>query len=259
MKRFLRNPSELKNHVDNLKLNCKNFIVVKNGAISKIEYANKVYYFGNRISSENKEIVQACRSVKYDCQLALQEGRIIKDENIPQRFSTKIFDKKVFENYSEFYAFDIESCYWNIAYHSVPFLTLQTYRSFYEKKDIRNIALGNLGKLEIHEIYENGIMVERLSIKNDCFYVYCAVRYKARCWYDCILDICNGDVGYYNTDEYVIPNVYAYKVMRFLKSEKAFSKKNDMVYEVIGDSDKTITLKSAISEEIKLLNKKKTL
>jgi hypothetical protein len=247
-KRFLRPINEFKNHIDNLKDKNKDFIVYKNGGIKKIEYQNKLYVFGNQINEENKEVVYACRLVKHDCQLALDYGFIKVDENVKQRFSTKIFDKSVFENYNEFYAFDIESCYWNISYYAIPFLSIQTYYQFYDKKDIRNIALGNLGKVEVKEIYVNGQRSDKQVIDNEFHNIYCQVRYKARQWYENILGLCNGDIGYYNTDEYIIPQQYAYSVIKYLKQEKAFSKKNSKFYQISKQTPQTVMLTNIVCE-----------
>jgi hypothetical protein len=248
--RFIKPVAQYADYLSDLK-NCKKkFKVTHYGSTYKIAYDNRLWVFGNRIEAENKDVVLACRLVKRDCDIAIKNGLVHEDKDVVENFKTKIFNRDIFDKYNQFYGFDIEACYWNIAYNNVPILSMQTYASLYEQKDIRNIALGCLGRIEVEEEYDCGEMVSRLPIKSIYYNLYAQIRYKAHQWFLAINDICNNEVGLYKTDEYIIPEKYALEVLRFLKAEGAFDKSGqNKIYDVKKLSAHGVMLQNAVYEE----------
>jgi hypothetical protein len=245
-KRFIRPIEEFSNHFNALKESGKKFSISYVGNRNTIFYEDKKWVFGNRITDENRDIVYCCRRVKYDCETALKNN-LVEYKDIPESFPTLIKNISKFKEHEYWFRFDIESCYWNIAYHNVPFLTMQTYFEFYNKKDARNIALGSLGRLEVAETYENGIRTDKKLNKSIINNIYYQVRYKAYEFYLNINEICEGNVGYYHTDEYIIPDQYVDKVIRYLKSQNTFPKSKDYIYyNVKSVDDKKVLLENSI-------------
>lgn len=227
--RFIRPIEEFKQHFDSLKESNKDFKVYYSGNRNTIIYDEKKWVFGNKITDENREIVYCCRRVKFDCDNAIKEKRV-QIKEVEDSFPTLIKNKQLFNKFDNWFRFDIESCYWNIAYHNVPLLSMKTYFEFYEKKESRNIALGSLGKLLIEEEYSSGQRLNKKISETPVNNIYKQVRYKGYEFYLKINEICEGNVGFYHTDEYIIPDEYVDKVLKYLKSANAFPKAKDFVY-----------------------------
>lgn len=233
-KRFIRPIEEFQTHLKALQDRGKDFKVSRIGSRSTIFYENKKWVFGTKITEENKEIVYCCRRVKADAQNAIING-LVQERDVPETFPTLIKNHSFFSKHDYWFRFDIESCYWNIAYYNLPIISMKTYFDFYNKKDARNIALGALGKNEIEEVYERGQRVARMLKHSALNNIYRQVRYKAYEFYLRINDICNGDVGLYHTDEYIIPDKYVDKVLRYLKGENAHPKSSGFTYYHVRD------------------------
>jgi len=249
-KRFIRPIEQFRSHLDSLKEKKGCFTIHYVGNRNTISYGERKWVFGNKITDENRDIVFCCRMVKADCANAIKEGLVVEKE-VPESFPTLIKRFDLFKKFDYWFRFDIESCYWNIAYYNVPFLSMHTYFDFYEKKDARNIALGSLGKVEVEEIYEDGKRISKKSIYNPINNIYKQVRHKAYEFFLNIDEICEGNVGFYHTDEFIIPDEYVDKVLRYLKKENAFPKAKDFVYYHVREAKeyKVLLVNSIIPEE----------
>lgn len=243
--------SRFENQVKYLSKYKKTFETEQFGVQKLITHQGTPHRFIEKISDHS--ISSVCKAVRRCCINYMNENGMPDMIDMPVKTVYKnreMFEKIHFadDRPTKGIYIDVKGCYWNIMYN-LGYIPRRIYMKYYDKKEARNTAIGNLRKRRIKDFYENGVRIPaKQEITENPFKVFNHnIRATAYQYY---LDLIHKEeidtLFYFLTDGYFIldptpKNSITYKAIKYfhrnnidIELKRAdYSKYNDGIIEIV--------------------------
>lgn len=208
----------------------KTFQTTKFGVQKEIIYRDKPTRYLDEMSE--RSISQVCKAVKDCCKDYMNEYGMPEKIDIDVRtyYKDKIMFDRMYNDCREKKGvfIDVQSCYWNIMYEQLGYITRKVYLKYFDMKTERNTAIGNLRKRKIIDYFVDGEHKPKLQevIENPFLVFNHNVRATAYQYYLDLTEKLGIDTIFlFQTDGYFIfddspKRAITYKALKYFRDRK---------------------------------------